>query len=65
MKGKNQPKNPAPITTVATFAFAAVGVPPLNRSFNFSIEAKNEEEARKFLAADLGKIINDLTMDVI
>lgn len=62
---KNQKAKEAPIKTVATFSFTATGIAPLNRIFTFNIEAKNEEEARKALAADLGKVINDLTMDVI
>ena len=48
------------ISTKATFTFTASGVAPLNRVFTFNIEAKDEKEAIKLLAADLGKIINDL-----
>lgn len=65
MTDKNKPKKQPAISTKATFSFTAAGVPPLNRIFTFNIEAKDEEEAKKLLAADLGKIINDLTMDAI
>lgn len=62
---KNQKTKEPAIKTTATFTFHAVGIAPGNRAFTFNIEAKNEEEARKALAADLGKVINDLAMDVI
>lgn len=62
---KNQKPKDQPIKTVATFSFTANGVAPTNRVFTFNIEAKDETEARKVLAADLGKIINDLTIGIV
>lgn len=60
MKDQSTKKEP-PIATKITFTFSAFGVMPYNRNFNFNIEAADENEARTFLAADLEKIIKDLT----
>ena len=49
-----------PVVIVSTFTFQTTGVEPHNRAFAFNLQAKDIEEARVALIADLQKVISNL-----